>query len=234
MFTGIVQKLATVIEMKKLNAESYRLRISNPYAADVGKVVSVPDALAASPESASPYNNAAFTVDQIQLGESIANNGVCLTVTDFSPDFLQFDLAPVTIEVTALSRLKAGSKVNLERSLRMGDRLSGHWVQGHVDGKAKVTKLESTDEDFYNLEIEPPESLLRYCVSKGSLCIEGISLTIQKLGEKTLSFQIIPHTWMHTDLSDLAIGDLVNIEVDLLAKYIERFQEYDQNRAVRK
>ena len=213
MFTGIIQKVATVKEIRQLGPESILLRISNPYREES---------------------------DPISLGESIATNGVCLTVTKFetqfasepASDFLQFDLSPATLAVTALSRLKIGSKVNLERSLRMGDRLSGHWVQGHVDGTARVVAINEINEGFYDLEIEPllvvgESPLMKYCVKKGSISVDGISLTIQELNEKTLKLQIIPHTWSETALSDLSIGDLVNIEVDLLAKYMERFQQYE-------
>jgi riboflavin synthase len=204
MFTGIIQKKATVLEFTQTTANSYVLKIDNPYASEIKS-------------------------DSIQMGESIANNGVCLTVTALNETFLQFDLSPETIHRTSLGGLKKGSKINLERSMRMGDRLSGHWVQGHVDGTAKVVGLTQVESGYWDYTIEPTaQSLLRYCVKKGSLTVDGISLTIHDLGEKWLKFQIIPHTWTVTSLCDLSIGDLVNIEVDLLAKYIERFEEYDR------
>jgi riboflavin synthase len=189
----------------KTSDTSYTFKISNPYAGNG---------------------------DPIELGESISNNGVCLTVTEFNDQFLQFDLSPETVLRTALSRLSPGRKVNLERSLRMGDRMSGHWVQGHVDGTAKVLKLDEVEKGYYDLEIEFTDpKLMRYCVKKGSLTVDGISLTIHDLGPKSLKFQIIPHTWAETSLSDLRHGDLVNIEVDILSKYIERFQSYDRETA---
>jgi riboflavin synthase len=198
MFTGIIQKVANVKKFTQTGANAFELVISNPYAEDA-----------------------------IELGESIANNGVCLTVTEFSADHLKFDLSPETIERSSLARLKAGSKVNLERSLRMGDRLSGHWVQGHVDGTARVSEISEVTPGYFDLAIEPTDAkLLKYCVKKGSLSVDGISLTIHLLNQKSLAFQIIPHTWAMTCLSDLSIGDLVNIEVDILAKYIERFHEF--------
>jgi riboflavin synthase len=203
MFTGIIQKVARVSLLEKTSETSYHLRITNPY-------------------------HVSAKEDPIHLGESIANNGVCLTVTSMGPDHLDFDLSPETVERTALSRLKVGSAVNLERSLRMGDRLSGHWVQGHVDGTAKVLKVHEVEKGYYDLQIEPiDQSLLRYCVKKGSLAVDGISLTIHDLEPKSLQFQIIPHTWAETALHDLSHGDLVNIEVDVLAKYIERMKNYD-------
>ena len=206
MFTGIVQKVSTVKSLRETSASSFEMVISNPFG----------------------------SVDPIQLGESISNNGVCLTVTRFSESELAFDLSPETVLRTGLSRLKAGRKVNLERSLRMGDRLSGHWVQGHVDGTAKLVKVEEVEKGYFDIEVEPTDSShLRYCVKKGSICLDGISLTIHHLTSKTLAFQIIPHTWSETALADLSHGDLLNIEVDLLAKYIERFQDYDQKSASR-
>ncbi len=207
MFTGIVQKVARVQTLTQTSDTAYELIISNPYA----------------------HNG-----DAIELGESISNNGVCLTVTRFNDELLQFDLSPETVLRTGLSRLKPGKKVNLERSLRMGDRLSGHWVQGHVDGTAKVIRLDEVEKGYWDLEIAPTDpALLRYCVKKGSLCVDGISLTIHDLSSETLTFQIIPHTWSETALSDISSSDLVNIEVDILAKYIERFQDYDQKAASR-
>jgi riboflavin synthase len=119
--------------------------------------------------------------------------------------------------------------VNLERALRIGDRLSGHWVQGHVDGRARVTAIEPREEGYTDLDIEFEDpSLLRYCVHKGSLCVDGISLTIHRLSGKSAGFQLIPHTWKETALPDLVLGDWVNIEVDILAKTIERMKSYEQ------
>jgi riboflavin synthase len=196
MFTGIIQKTAKVKSISATAGASHRLSLENPF----------------QPEA-----------DPIVLGESIANNGVCLTVTDYSETQLIFDLAPETVQITALSRLKPGSRVNLERSMRMGDRLSGHWVQGHVDGVAKVASIEALGGECYDLAIELPDPIfLKYCVRKGSFTLDGISLTIHGIQGQFLQFQIIPHTWKETSLSDLYRGDLVNFEVDILAKYIER------------
>lgn len=207
MFTGIIQKVALVRSLRQTSAQSFELVVSNPFGDAEGGIA---------------------------LGESIANNGVCLTVTRFDSESLHFDLSPETVLRTGLSRLTPNRKVNLERSLRMGDRLSGHWVQGHVDGTAKVVKILEVEKGYFDIVIEPTDtSLLRYCVKKGSSCIDGISLTIHHLDTHSLHFQIIPHTWSETALSDLRSSDLVNIEVDLLAKYIERFQDYDQKTASR-
>jgi riboflavin synthase len=196
MFTGIIQKCVSVRALQKTSGQSYRLELQNPFDREA---------------------------DVIQLGESIATNGVCLTVTDFSPEHLVFDLAPETASITALSRLKAGSRVNLERAMRMGDRLSGHWVQGHVDGVARVERIVALEGGCHEIAVELPEArFLRYCVQKGSFTLDGISLTIHGIQGQLLQFQIIPHTWRETCLSDLYRRDLVNFEVDILAKYIER------------
>jgi riboflavin synthase len=200
MFTGIIQKTGVVRSLIQTSEKTLTLELNNPFSSDAG-------------------------LDPILLGESIANNGVCLTVTHFGPDFLRFDLAPETLQVTALSRLKVGSRVNLERAMRMGDRLSGHWVQGHVDGTAKVGELTPIEGGCFFLSIDLPDPrFLRYCVQKGSFTLDGISLTIHQIVDQCLQFQIIPHTWSETALSDLYRGDLVNFEVDILAKYIERLR----------
>lgn len=203
MFTGIVQKVSKVLSLEPSSSESFKLTISQPFSMS----------------------------DPIHLGESIANNGVCLTVTDFDPNQIRFDLAPETLRCTSLGRLKAGSLVNLERSLRMGDRLSGHWVQGHVDGVARVIDLNRvvSETEYYDLGIEFQNSdLLKYCVKKGSISLDGISLTIHDIRQNHLFFQIIPHTWSHTALPDIKVGDLVNIEVDILAKYAENFSTFQR------
>jgi riboflavin synthase len=200
MFTGIIQKTGIVRALARKEDQGLALEITNPFASD---------------PSESP----------IALGESIANNGVCLTVTGVNPERICFDLAPETVRMTALSRLKTGSRVNLERAMRLGDRLSGHWVQGHVDGTGKVAEVIPMEGGCHELAIELPEpSFLRYCVLKGSFTLDGISLTIHKIENQLLWFQIIPHTWAETALSDLYRGDLVNFEVDILAKYIERLK----------
>lgn len=202
MFTGIVQKVASVQAIESAK-DSMTLRLENPFRE---------------------------TQDPLVTGESIAVNGVCLTLTSFNDSHLNFDVSPATLKVTALGRLKIASQTNLERALRMGDRLSGHWVQGHVDGVASVKGIQAQAQGFYELALSfgPSAPLLRYCVSKGSICADGVSLTIQSIEQDVLIFQLIPHTWSETAFPDLRASDLVNIEVDILAKYIERFKEYDQ------
>lgn len=162
----------------------------------------------------------------LELGESIAVNGVCLTVTEFDQDgTATFFISPETIERTNLGKLAAGARVNLERSVRLETRLSGHLVQGHVDGKAKLTSITPAG-GAYRLELILPPDLGRYCVEKGSIALDGISLTLNRVtdgeGGTRIGITIIPHTWEHTNLNTAAPGDEINVEVDVMAKYVER------------
>ena len=159
----------------------------------------------------------------LELGESVAINGVCLTVTETSAngDAL-FYVSPETLECTNLGALEADSRVNLERALKVGDRLSGHWVQGHVDCTAPVTKI-SKESNAYLLKVRLPQSMLNYCIDKGSISLNGTSLTINRvLEDGQIEIQLIPHTWEHTNFSSLTVDSRVNVEVDMLAKYLER------------
>jgi riboflavin synthase len=154
-------------------------------------------------------------------GDSIAVNGVCLTALNASPDSFTADLSPETLERSTLGRLTVGSPVNLERAVTPVTRLGGHIVQGHVD--ARGTFLEAIDEgDFWTVRIGFPAGVARYLVEKGSIAVEGISLTIARLGDASLDIAVIPKTWSVTNLSTLQSGDAVNLEVDVIAKYVER------------
>ena len=155
------------------------------------------------------------------LGDSIAVSGCCLTVTATSGETLEFDAVPETIARTTLGGLGPGAEVNLEPALRAGEPLGGHFVQGHVDGRARVTTLDPEgDGARLRLQLEP--ELLRYCVEKGSIALDGVSLTIAALHEDGVDIALVPFTLEHTTLGALAPGDEVNVEVDLLAKYAER------------
>lgn len=156
-----------------------------------------------------------------QLGESIANNGCCLTVVAIDGARLTFDLLEETRRATNLLGLKPGSRVNLERSLRADARLGGHFVTGHVDGTASVIRWEREGSD-YVLEVEVPDGGERYLVPKGSIAIDGISLTVGKVEGRRFNVWIIPHTYQVTTLQDRKTGDAVNLEYDLLAKYAEK------------
>lgn len=161
------------------------------------------------------------------LGESIAVNGVCLTVTEFDgAGNATFFLSPETISRSNLGRMAAGGVVNLERSVTLGTRLCGHEVQGHVDGKGVLVSVEP-DSDARRIEVEIADELARYCVEKGSIALDGISLTINGVtpvgnGRTRVAITIIPHTWDNTNLRDSRLGDEINVEVDVFAKYVEK------------
>lgn len=158
---------------------------------------------------------------ELKHGDSVAINGCCLTVADLSPEGVSFDLLAQTLRVTSLGELTAGSCVNLERAMMVGDRFGGHFVQGHVDGTGKITRLEATGQDHIVAVSLPPE-IHRLCVDKGSLAIDGISLTIAELTPDEAVFWITPHTWDFTHLHAARVGQKVNLEADMLAKYVEK------------
>ncbi len=158
---------------------------------------------------------------ELALGDSVAINGCCLTVSSLQEDGVTFDLLAQTLKVTSLGGLTAGSTVNLERALRVGDRLGGHFVQGHVDATGLISALEASGQD-HRLEVALPEWIHRLCIDKGSLSIDGISLTIAELRESSAVFWITPHTWDHTHLHAAAPGQTVNLEADLLAKHVDK------------
>ena len=154
------------------------------------------------------------------VGDSVAVNGVCLTAVAADDGVLAFDAVPETLRRSSLGRLGAGARVNVEPALRAGEPLGGHFVQGHVDGIGRVRHV-----DAEGLEIEAGEDVLRYCVEKGSIAIEGVSMTIVGLGERSFSVALVPHTRAVTTLGALAAGDEVNLETDVLARHVERLLE---------
>jgi riboflavin synthase len=163
----------------------------------------------------------------IKLGESVAVNGVCLTVSEFTPKGeLSFFVSEESLDRSNLGALGEGSRVNLERAMLPTSRMGGHWVQGHVDTKGMVLSL-TEGHDHWKITVALDPKYGRYCVEKGSITLNGVSLTINslietKLNEFMVTFLIVPHTWKHTNLSELKSGDTVNVEVDILAKYIEK------------
>jgi len=159
------------------------------------------------------------------VGASIAVNGACLTAVELSDQHFASDLAPETLKRTNLGNLHQGSIVNLERPLRANSRLDGHFVLGHVDGTAEITALTPLGNDNWWLTIRVPEQLTRYIVEKGSLAVDGISLTVAGVEARQISFTIIPHTYEHTTLRAYVPGVAVNVEVDILAKHLERLQQ---------
>jgi len=158
---------------------------------------------------------------RLEPGDSIAVAGVCLTVADRSHDGLEFDLSPETLSRSTLGGLTAGDSVNLEPALRAGDALGGHWVQGHVDATTRVVRRVDAGEHC-EMRFALPESLRVYLVEKGSVALDGVSLTIAGIDEESFVVALIPHTLEHTTFGSREVGDRVNLEVDILAKYVER------------
>ena len=157
-------------------------------------------------------------------GDSVSVNGACLTVGEVDGRTLTFFAMPETLRRTALGALQEGSAVNLERAMASGDRFGGHIVQGHVDGIGEVLGVRPEGEAEI-WEFRAPEAVLRYCVEKGSICVDGISLTIVSVGPDTFTVSILPQTRANTNLGVLRVGDTVNLEADVIGKYIERLLE---------
>jgi len=199
MFTGLVEEVGTIKSIVE-NGGNHRITI-----------------------------NAPNTAKELKQGNSVAVSGVCLTALDIKPDSFCADLAAETWARTSLSRIIDGAQVNLELPLRADGRLGGHIVQGHVDGVARFGGLEPIPnaDDFW-LHIDVPEELEKYLVFKGSVSVEGISLTVAKLEGLRLTIAIIPHTIKMTNLGSLKPGDPVNIETDIVAKYLEKWTRRDE------
>jgi riboflavin synthase len=160
---------------------------------------------------------------ELKTGDSVAVSGVCLTAVDIRPGSFSADLAPETWIRTSFSRVHEGARVNLELPMKADGRFGGHIAQGHVDGVGKLISLKRiADSENWWLEIELPEEIEKYTVYKGSICIEGISLTVARLEGNRCTVAIIPHTVEATNLSSLKVGDPVNLEADLIAKYVEK------------
>lgn len=168
---------------------------------------------------------------QIAQGDSVAVNGVCLTVVRFDSNSFEVDVMAQTLNLTSTGSLKIGSSVNLELATRSQDRLGGHIVQGHVDGVAKVFRI-TVDKEWTRMDISVPGNLMKYVVSQGSICVEGVSLTVGESNDEAdqVSVWLIPETLAKTNLSKKSIGDLLNVEVDVLAKYVERLIARGQDR----
>ncbi len=170
------------------------------------------------------FIKAAVVLEETKLGDSIAVNGTCLTVTRLETDGFAVDLAPETLRRTNLGTLTAGAAVNLERSLAFGGRVGGHLVQGHVDGVAAIESIEP-EGNASMVRFRLPDKLARYVTEKGFIAVDGVSLTVVGAGDDWFSITLIPFTAEHTNLGAKAAGDPVNIEVDILAKYVERLAE---------
>lgn len=161
-------------------------------------------------------------LDDLTIGASIAVNGVCLTAVEVSEKGFTADLAPETLDRSNLCDLRVGDGVNLERPITLAARLSGHIMQGHVDGTAVLESLQALEDGNWELRVRVPEALDRYLVYKGSIAIDGISLTIADITNRVVRVAIIPHTYSATNLADRKPGERVNIECDMLAKHVEK------------
>jgi riboflavin synthase len=158
---------------------------------------------------------------ELGLGESIAVNGVCLTVIETDVEAFHSEISPETARVTALDELARGKVVNLERSMRADARVGGHFVQGHVDATGCIEAIRN-EADFHRITLSYPPALVRYLVGKGSVAVDGISLTVAELSGARFDVQIVPFTWEHTNLSHSTVGGTVNLECDIIGKYIIR------------
>lgn len=178
---------------------------------DIGKVVNITDSKIQIETS----------LDDIKVGDSIAVNGVCLTITEISSKNVYFDYSPTTSDITNISLLKKNSLVNLERALTLNSRIGGHIVSGHIDTTTKIIDIKKTD-NFYFISFAVNEIIKKYIVLKGFIAIDGISLTIAEKNENKFSVTMIPETFTRTIFHTRKIGDIVNIELDVLAKYVEK------------
>lgn len=192
MFTGIVQQVGRVASLAD-STDNRRITVAMP----------------------APFAR------PVRLGDSIAINGVCLTAVEFAADRFSADVSVETLRVTTLGGLAEGALVNVETALTLADPLGGHLVSGHVDGIGHVLALERAS-DSAALTVELPAGLMRYIAAKGSVCVDGVSLTVNSVGPRTLSVHLVPHTLSHTIMQSYAPGTEVNVEVDLLARYLER------------
>ena len=193
MFTGIVETLAEVAEVKPTPA-GFRLRVTT--------------------DLSGGFNP----------GDSVALNGVCLTVVSSDASGIHMDVSPETLRVSALGALKRGSSVNLERPLRTDGRIDGHFVQGHVDATGSIEEIRQEGDSWW-VTVKFPPSLASQIVRKGSIAVDGISLTVAGVDDKRFDVQIIPYTWEHTNLRFAKVNDLVNLECDMLGKYVLRAME---------
>lgn len=193
MFTGLIEAMAEVAEMKP-TPSGFRVRLTT----------------AMAPELAP--------------GDSLAVNGVCLTVVSADADAVHADISPETARVSALGSLRRGSLVNLERPIRADARLGGHFVQGHIDATATIEEIRPDGDSFW-LTIKFPPLLAPYIVRKGSITVNGISLTVAGVDDRHFDVQVIPYTWQHTNLHLAKPGDMLNIECDILGKYVVRVAE---------
>jgi len=198
MFTGLVEEIGYIKAMKK-GSNSIRLTVA------ANKIM-----------------------DDVKLGDSIATNGICLTVVDFDSKSFSADVMPETMNRSSFHKQKEGSRVNLERALRVGDRMGGHMVSGHIDGVGEIIS-QTKDDNAIWVSISAPKNILKYVIEKGSIAIDGISLTVAYVDENQFKVSIIPLTQDDTTLVSKKIGSQVNLECDMTAKYIEKFMFHKED-----
>jgi len=192
MFTGLIEETGRVLSLSR-QGDAARLKIG-----------------------------AKLVLEDLETGGSIAVSGVCLTAVEIGEGFFAADLSPETLERSSLGELHEGAAVNLERPLTPSSRIGGHFVQGHTDGVGELVSLEPAGEENWRLRVRVPKELLRYLVYKGSIAIDGVSLTVAALEGDVIGVAIIPHTYEMTSLRDLRSGQKVNLECDMIAKHVER------------
>lgn len=201
MFTGLIQAVGCIAQIEK-GEQDIRLRI------ETGKL----------------------PLAEVALGDSIATSGVCLTVTELPGDGYWADVSPETLSLTSLGTKSIGDPVNLETSLTLSTPLGGHLVSGHVDGVGQIEEIIE-DARFWRVKVAAPENLARYIAMKGSICVDGTSLTVNQVDGASFELTIIPQTWEETVFSEYEVGSPVNLEVDVIARYLERLSQFDQREA---
>ncbi len=191
MFTGIIEEIGKISEVNPIPG---------------GKKIKI---------------SALKILNDISVNDSVCVNGVCLTATEVDEQGFKVDAVGVTLEKTTLSKLQISSPVNLERSLKLSDRLGGHFVLGHVNGTGVIKEITKLGDNYF-IRINLPNNMIKYLIDEGSITIDGISLTIAELKDSTIGISVIPHTWNNTTLQYKNVEDKVNIETDVLAKYVEK------------
>ena len=197
MFTGIIQAMGTVASIIK-NNNSYVLSVTTPNK----------------------------FLEKVKIGDSICVHGVCLTVAELEDNQFLADVSPETIRCTSFAELKQNNKVNLEQALTLSDHLGGHLVTGHVDGVGQIKDMQK-DSNSICITICAPKDIAKYIAHKGSICVDGISLTVNEIDDNDFTVNIIPHTYENTAILDYKIGASINLEIDLIARYVERLHTYN-------
>lgn len=201
MFTGLIQAVGRIAQIEK-GEQDIRLRI------ETGKL----------------------PLAEVALGDSIATSGVCLTVTELPGGGYWADVSPETLSLTSLGTKSIGDPVNLETSLTLNTPLGGHLVSGHIDGVGQIQEIIE-DARFWRVKVAAPENLARYIAMKGSICVDGTSLTVNQVDGALFELTIIPQTWEETVFSEYEVGSRVNLEVDVIARYLERLSQFEQREA---